>query len=53
MKCGEEYVKDRLHGKRYFYQLLDSLDTRRSRRSSCSLSAAECWRRLKILNGVC
>jgi transposase len=26
MECGEEYVKDRLHGKRYFYQLLDSLE---------------------------
>ena len=26
MECGEQYVKDRLHGKRYFYQLLDSLE---------------------------
>ena len=26
MECGEEYVKDRLHGRRYFYQLLDSLE---------------------------
>jgi transposase len=26
MECGEEYVKERLHGQRYFYQLLDSLE---------------------------
>lgn len=26
MECGEEYVKDRLHGKKYFYELLDSLE---------------------------
>ncbi len=26
MECGEEYVQDRLHGKRYFYELLDSLE---------------------------
>ena len=25
LECGEEHVKDRLHGKRYFYELLDSL----------------------------
>lgn len=25
MECGEEYVKSRLHGKSYFYQLLDGL----------------------------
>lgn len=25
MECGEQYVKDRLHGKRYFYELLDRL----------------------------
>ncbi len=26
MECGEEYAASRLHGKRYFYQLLDSLE---------------------------
>jgi transposase len=26
LECGEEHVKSRLHGKRYFYQLLDSLE---------------------------
>ncbi|MFT5042902.1 MAG: transposase [Hyphomicrobiaceae bacterium] len=26
MECGEEYVKSRLHGKAYFYELLDSLE---------------------------
>jgi transposase len=26
MECGEEYVSSRLHGKRYFYELLDSLE---------------------------
>lgn len=26
MECGEEYAATRLHGKRYFYQLLDSLE---------------------------
>ncbi len=25
MECGEQYVKSRLHGKAYFYQLLDRL----------------------------
>jgi len=25
MECGEEHVKSKLHGKRYFYSLLDSL----------------------------
>ena len=25
MECGEEYVKSRLHGKAYFYKLLDGL----------------------------
>ena len=26
MECGEEHVKSRLHGKKYFYELLDSLE---------------------------
>lgn len=26
MECGEEYAAARLHGKRYFYELLDSLE---------------------------
>lgn len=39
MECGEEYVKDRLHGKKYFHKLLHSLEhTPESARELLTLS---------------